>query len=438
MAEGSTPGLVRSMRRWDLVAVCLNGVIGAGIFGLPSKVFALSGTYSLLAFVVCAFCVAAIVLSFAEVGSRFAGTGGPYLYAGVAYGPTTGFAVGWLVWIARLTSFSANLSLLPAYLGFFFPEVATGAPRAILVTAVVALLTAINIAGVRQVADASNAFAIGKLVPLAIFIVAGLFFLEPTRFSFAVLPGYHSFSQSVLLLVYAFTGFEMAVIPAGEVRNPGREVPAALMTGMGVVIVFYVLLQVVCVGTLPGLATSQRPLADAAARFLGTRGVLMITAGIVVSLAGNLNVLILAASRIIYAMAERGDLPPLFAMVHARHRTPVFAVIGTTATMLALTLSGTFISLVTASTLARLGSYPATAAALPILRRRPDAPKATLVLRAGTAVAVASILLAIWLISNSSWLEARDTVIALAVGLGIYAWSRALVRRNVSTSVGVE
>ena len=171
-AEGKS-GLVRSMRRWDLVSVCLNGVIGAGIFGLPSKVFALAGNYSLISFGLCAICVSLMVLSAAEVSSRFSGTGGPYLFARETYGPLTGFTVGWLVWMARVTSFSANCNLLPEYLGFFFPRAATGMPRALILTGVVMLLTIVNVRGVRNVANASNLTAIGKLVPLGIFIAVG-------------------------------------------------------------------------------------------------------------------------------------------------------------------------------------------------------------------------------------------------------------------------
>jgi amino acid transporter len=413
-----------------MVAVVLNGVIGAGIFGLASRVFALSGTYSLLAFGACAVCVSLIVLSFAEVAGRFSGTGGPYLFARECYGPAAGFGVGWLVWVARVTSFAANCSLLPDYLGYFFPAAATGAPRALILIAVVGALAAVNVRGVRNTANASNVFAVGKLLPLAVFIGAGLFLLDPARFSFAARPEYHAFSQSVMLLVYAFTGFEMAVIPAGEVRDPGRDVPRALLIGMSVVVAFYVGIQAVCIGTLPELATSQRPLADAAARFLGSGGAMMITAGILVSLAGNLNVLILAASRTIFAMAEGGALPAGLAAVHPRFRTPAVAVLATTAVMLALALSHTFIYLVTVSTVARLVTYFATCGALPMLRqRRGGAPATGFRLRGGIWISAAAMALCLWLLSNASLTEERDTAIAAALGFVIYGVYRSYTVR---------
>jgi amino acid transporter len=420
VTENGSPGLVRSMRRWDLAGVVLNGVIGAGIFGLPGKIYSLSGTYSIAAFFVCAACVAAIVLCFAEVASRFDATGGPYLYASEAYGSTVGFTVGWLILIARLTSFAANLSLLPSYLGAFFPGADAGLARAGILAGVVGLLTVVNVAGVRPVARASNALAIGKLLPLGIFVIAGLFYLNPASFSLASPPPYRAFSQSVMLLVYAFTGFEMAVIPAGEARQPGRHLPAALLAGMATVIAFYVAIQVVCIGTLPQLASSPRPIADAATRFLGTGGAVMITVGIVISLAGNLNVLLLSASRVIFAMAERKDLPAALARIHARFHTPVPAVLCTAGIMLALALSGTFLSLVTVSTVARLGAYLVTCSALPVLRRKVEAPSAAFTLRAGKGIAIAAVVLCGWLLSNSTAREARDTLIAVAVGLAIH------------------
>jgi amino acid transporter len=262
-----------------------------------------------------------------------------------------------------------------------------------------------------------------------VFVVAGLFFMEPSRFSFGARPEYLAFSQSVLLLVYAFTGFEMAVIPAGEIQRPGKDLPPALLIGMATVVAFYLGIQAVCIGTLPGLASSQRPLADAAARFLGTGGAIMITAGMIVSLAGNLNVLILAASRILFAMGEQRDLPAALASVHPRFRTPAVAVLLTTGVMLALALSRTFLYLVTVSVVARLVTYFATCGALPVLRRHVREYAGEFVLPGGVWVACAAMLVCIWLLSNSKLTEARDAGLAAAAGLGISWLYRSYTKR---------
>src|SRR5207247_9657380 len=166
MQKISEEGLVRGIRRWDLVAVTINGIIGAGIFGLPAKVYLLIGSYSLIAFLACAFVVLLIILCFAEVGSRFDETGGPYTYAREAFGPAVAFEVGWLIWLARLTAFAANCNLMVSYLGFFWAPATSPLPRALLIAAVVVLLTALNVLGVRQAAIVSNFFTVGKLISM--------------------------------------------------------------------------------------------------------------------------------------------------------------------------------------------------------------------------------------------------------------------------------
>lgn len=420
LAETSEARLVRGIRRWDLVAIAINGIIGAGIFGLPSKVFSLIGTYSLIAFVACAVVVTLIILCFAEVGSRFDETGGPYLYAREAFGPTVAFEIGWLMWLARLTAFAANCNLLINYLGYFFPAAANTLWRASIITIVVAVLATINVLGVKQAAMVSNVFTIGKLIPIIIFIAVGLFFLNPQAFAFGPRPATGAFSQSVLLLVYAFTGFEMAAIPVGEVRDPKKQLPRALLIAIGVVAVLYILVQIVCVGTLPELAQSQKPLADAGTRFMGTAGGTIISAGAIVSIIGNLNILVLSASRIPFAIAERRQLPTFLAKVHRRFATPHVAILTTAAIMLLLTLKSSFVAALTISAIARLVTYGATCLSLPIFRRRKNAPPAVFRLRGGTFIAMLALLLAAWLLANSTWQEARAAAIAAAVGLLIY------------------
>jgi basic amino acid/polyamine antiporter, APA family len=425
MEQPTREGLVRGIRRWDLVAVVINGIIGAGIFGLPSKVFGLIGSYSLIAFAVCALVVTLIILCFAEVGSRYDTTGGPYLYAREAFGPLVGFEVGWLQWLARITAFAANINLLVGYLGFFWPAAGTEPWRSLIITTIVIALASVNVVGVRKATVLGNFFTIGKLIPLVLFIAAGLFFINWGNFSFTTQTGgaglgYATFSTSVLLLIYAFTGFEMAVIPAGEVQNPQRNIPFALLTAIGIIATLYILIQFVSIGTLPGLANSTRPLADASNNFMGTAGALIISAGAMISITGNLSLLILAGSRIPFAMAEQNQLPRALSSTHERFRTPHFAILLTSAVMLGLAISGTFIYALTISAIARLLTYAATCAALLKLRSRKDAPPARFKAPAGAIIAIAALILAAWLLSNSTLGEARDAGIAAALGLLIY------------------
>jgi len=412
--------LVRGIRRWDLVAICINGIIGAGIFGLPAKVYSLIGTYSLIAFVACALVVALIILCFAEVSSRFDETGGPYLYAREAFQPAVAFEIGWLIWLARATAFAANCNLLINYLSYFWLPATNPLWRASIIVLVVIVLTMINVLGIRQAAIVSNAFTIGKLVPIIIFIAAGLFFLNPQAYEFGPSPTTGAFSQSVLLLVYAFTGFEMATIPAGEVRDPKRSLPPALLIAIVVVAVLYIMIQVVCVGTLPGLAQSQKPLADAGLQFLGTAGGAIISAGAIISITGNLNILLLSGSRLPYAMAEQKQLPAFIGSIHRRFFTPYVAILITAGLMLFLTLKSSFVAALTISTIARLVTYGATCIALPVFRARREVPAPAFRLPGGTVIAILSLLLIVWLLLNSTLQEAKAAALAAAVGLLIY------------------
>ena len=412
--------LVRGIRRWDLVAICINGIIGAGIFGLPAKVYSLIGTYSLIAFVVCALVVALIILCFAEVSSRFDETGGPYLYAREAFQPAVAFEIGWLIWLARATAFAANCNLLINYLSYFWLPATNPLWRASIIVLVVIVLAMINVLGIRQAAIVSNAFTIGKLVPIIIFIAAGLFFLNPQAYEFGPSPTTGAFSQSVLLLVYAFTGFEMATIPAGEVRDPQRSLPPALLIAILVVAVLYIMIQVVCVGTLPGLAQSQKPLADAGLRFLGTAGGAIISAGAIISITGNLNILLLSGSRLPYAMAEQKQLPAFIGSIHRRFFTPYVAILITAGLMLFLTLKSSFVAALTISTIARLVTYGATCIALPVFRARREVPAPAFRLPGGTVIAILSLLLIVWLLLNSTLQAAKAAAFAAAVGLVIF------------------
>jgi len=413
--------LVRSIGRWDLLAITINLIVGAGIFGLPSKVTALIGNYSLAAFVVCAVIVAFIVLCFAEVSSRFTATGGMYLYAREAFGAAVGFEVGWLYWIVRVTTFAANCNLLLAYFGFFLPEANEGTTRVLLISLVVLILTVVNFLGVRQSAILTNVFTVGKIVPLIIFAVVGLFYIQPENFSFNPVPETGAFSSALLILIYAYVGFEAAAIPAGETRDPQRSVPFALLTALSIVAVLYILIQIVCIGTLPELAASERPLADAAGKFLGTFGAAFITVGALVSIFGNLNGGFLTASRMPFAMAEQGELPQVLAKTHQTFKTPFVSLFLTAFAMFFLTVQSSFLSALTISTITRLIVYATTCAALPVLRRRQNAPKAELIVPFGIAASVLSLILTVWLLTNVDFRKEGLAILILSlIGLILY------------------
>lgn len=425
----SEEGLVRGIRRWDLVGVVINSVIGAGIFVLPARSFKLIDSYSLIAIIICALVVVLIILCFTEVSSRFTETGGPYLYARTAFGPAIGFQVGWMNWLARISAYATNCNLLVVYLSFFWPAGGSGIRRAAVITLLTLILTVINYIGVRDAAVTSNFFMVAKLLPMILFIATGLFFLTPENFNLGDAPTYSSFSTAVLLLVYAFTGFENATVPTGEIVNPRRNLPIAILIAIAIVTVIYILIQAVSIGTLPNLGGTERPLADAAAMFLGPIGASIIAAGAITSIIGNLNVNLLTSPRIPFAMSTRGELPKILSAIHSKFRTPHVAIVVSGILMLALTLSSSLIYALTVSTIARLLAYAATCIALPTLRHKRDAPPAHFIVPGGTIISVIAVLLSIWLLSNSTFYEARDSAIAIAAGIVIYLIYRTLNRR---------
>lgn len=423
---------MRGIRRWDLVGLIINNVIGAGIFGLPAALYALAGTYSLLAFIACAFVIGIVALCFAEMSTRFTETGGPYLYARKTLGPLVGFEVGWLNWIARLTGFAGVCNLFLTYLALFIPGANSGTLRVILIFAVVAIYTTINLVGIREMTIVSNFFAVSKLIALVLFIGVGLFFIDTTRFSFAEPADYRPFSKAVLLLVFAFS-FEASMIPAGEVRDPQRDYPWALLVSLSIVAVVYLLVQVVCIGMLPGLATSDRPLADAARAFLGSPGAVLISIGAIISTSGTLNASILFTSRVPFALAEQGQLPAVLARIHPRFRTPHVAILVSASVILALTLFYSFIAAATISAMVRLSLYIITAICLIVLRRRKDQPAPAFQVPGGLLIPILAIALSLWLLSNSSAGEARDVGIAAAVGLVLYGLTKLPDSLSVKT-----
>lgn len=429
--EKEQTGLVRAIGRWGLVGLTMNIIIGAGIFGLPSRIFGLAKGWSIVAYLVCALFVALITLCFAEVGSRFSETGGPYLYARVAFGPLIGFEVGWLLWLARVTALAALCNLLIGYLSLFWPASDSGSTRVIAITLVVVALTIINVIGVREAAVVNNLFIISKLTPLLLFVIAGLFVINPASFT-AQSSNYRDFSTAVLLLVFAFSGVEMAVIPAGEFREPQRNIAFALLTATGLVALLYIAVQAVCIGTLPGLAGSERPLVDASNNFLGRAGISIISIGALISVSGTLNSTMLAGPRLLFAMAEKGQLPKVLAATHRRFRTPYVSILVSAAAMFVLALQGTFMSTLTISTVIRLLAYVATCVALPVLRSRSDAPLSRFSVPGGVVVSFVATLLSVWLLSSSAAKDATAAVLSALLGLVIYAVMTVLRQRRTS------
>jgi len=363
------PALRRALGRWDLTAIGVNQVIGSAIFLLPADVARLVGPWGPLAFLAVGLLSLSIALCFAEAGSRFDKTGGPYLPARAAFGRFVGFEVGWMMWFTRVASQASVANGLALALAFYWPALATGLPRMSLIAALTLALTWINVRGVKQSSWFVNALTIGKLAPLALFIIAGIWYIEPARFAAMPAVTQQQLSSALILLIFAYGGYEVTGVLAGEAANPRRDVPFAFVATLVTVSIVMSLTSLVATGVLPDLGASRTPLADGAAIFLGAAGALMVSIGSAISMTGNNMGQILNGSRTLFALAENGDLPKWFAKVHPEYRTPSNAILFTAVVALTLALTGSFVALAAVSAIARLVMYLAVCASTLVLRK---------------------------------------------------------------------
>ena len=415
--DPDTSVLLRGISGPLLVALLVNAIIGAGILGLPGQAYAVAGTWSLLAWVLCGILMGAVALCFAEVGSRFTHTGGPYLYARAAFGPAIGFIIGWVTWITRPLTIAAIGNLLVGYMASLWPEAGSGAPRLVVITAFIAVLTAVLVVGIRETAFVGTAFTGGKLVVLGVFIVAGLPAVVWERVAFETPPDLGALASAVLLLVFAFGGFETGAVVAGEIGHPRRDVPTGMIVALGIVAALYFLIQLVAIGTAPGLATSERPLADAAAVVLGPIVGRMFALVALMLLLGTMLMTLLLGSRMLYALGEQRQLPGFFALVHPRTRTPIAAILITCGLAYLATVFSTFTGALVIATSTRILTYLITCLALPVLRRRREVEAPLFELRAGVPLSVACTVVLVFLLFQSSWTELVTLVGVSAAGL---------------------
>jgi amino acid transporter len=298
-----------------------------------------------------------------------------------------------------------------------------GTGKALAIILPVLLLTWINVIGVKSGVRTAVFLAITKTLPLLVFIFVGIFYVLPSlATSVTPKPGAGGLGDAVLLLLYAYAGFENTAAPAGEFKNPRRDVPFALITQIVIVTLIYSAVQWVALGTLPGVVNSQTPLADAAARFLPWGGLLMTVGGVISILGTNGNT-VLSGPRYLYALARDGFGPRFLATLHPKYRTPAAAVVLQTAIALPLAFTGSFEALATLSNVARLATYFGTALAVPVLRRK--LPREAVVrLPGGPAIPIAAALLCVVFAASAKVENLIAGAIALVAGGLIYFFWR--------------
>ncbi len=423
-----TPHLARAIGHWSLLALMVNLTIGAGIFGLPAAAAGILGRQSPFAYLIAAAGMAVIAACVAEVASRFQQTGGPYLYAKVAFGRFVGLQTGWLLWLTRVSSAAAVGNVFIDYLSGVWPHAKEPLLRVAILTILIGGLAVINIRGVELGAQVSNFLTMAKILPLLILVAAGLWFIHLHGSPVPDVVESHSVGDwlsAVLLLIYAFTGFESALIPAGEVKKPARDIPVALLISLPLVATVYYLVQVVVVHTVANASQTAHPLSAAAYVLGGSTLARIVVLGALLSTFGSLSANMIATPRVTFAFAEQSDFPRWFATIHRRYQTPYISILVFSVLLWILAVLGTFRWNATLSAISRLFAYIIMCAALPTLRAKFPRHEG-FHLPGGVLFAAVGILFALILASRMG----RAELVALAITAAFAFLNWLVVRRN--------
>jgi APA family basic amino acid/polyamine antiporter len=414
MPESRSVTLIRAIGRWSMAALVINSIIGSGVFGLPADLARLLGAASPYAVLIAGGAMGVIMACFAEVASRFTQTGGPYLYSRVAFGHLVGIEMGWMLWLVRLTAPAANASLFVIYLREFWPRAMDPLPRLGVLTFLIGILAITNLRGVRAGAKMSNIFTVAKLVPLLLVAMVGAVYVinrHQVSSATALSAGPHEWLKAILILGFAYGGFEGALTPMSEATNPRRDAAFGLFAALITCTALYTVIQWVVVKALADPAHSERPLAEVARLAMGNAGAALIAGGALVSIYGYLSANMLAVPRLTFALAEQRDFPSIFAAVHPRFRTPYFSIVVFAALVWLFALLGNFSWNVTLSAAARLFCYAAGCAALPVLRKKQPGG-AWFHLPAGSFLAAVGVLVCLVLITQ---IDLRKSLILVSV-----------------------
>jgi Amino acid transporters len=407
---------------FSIILLSINAVVGTGIFLLPGNVYKILGPGSLLAYLLVLVLVMSMALCFAEASSMFQRSGGPYLYARAAFGEFVGFEVGTMKWVVSIIAWSTMAVGFVTALAKLVPAVQNPTASKALVACIILGLGSLNLLGVNLMKFLNNIATIGKLVPLVLFIIVGLLFLNKGNFTPLFPYGHSSFSvsEAVILVFYAFTGFENIGVTAGDMENPEKNVPKAIIISMTLISIIYFLVQLISIGTLGGkLHDSTTPVADAMASFLGGTGGALVTMGTLISIAGINIVCSFIAPRCAVALAEDNLLPKSLAKTN-KNNAPYVSVILTVIFSLALAMNGSFTQLASISVIARFSQYIPTCLAVIILRKKRKDLNANFRVPFGPVIPILSVISSIWLLFNVDKMKIMFGLGAMIILIPIY------------------
>ncbi len=420
----------RSMNLFDIICLGINGIVGAGIFLLPGQIAAQVGSFSILIFIICGLLCFAIALCFAEMGGIYQQTGGAYLYARDTFGPMIGFMVGWMVWLSAIIGWAAMARGFLLYLNYFSPSLSEGWIGEIIIIILIVGLSTLNFLGVKIGARTINFFTISKLVPLFIFITLGFFYIKKPSLSPIFSFDIQNIGEAIVIALFAYTGFEHMSVPAGEMKNPRKDIPIAFFFVILGTTLIYTLIQVVATGTFPGLAQSEKPLADAAANFLGPAGGILIAIGALLAIAGVNSGIALTGPRNLYVLSADGFLPETFAKIHPKFHTPYVAIGINTILTLILFLTGTFEYLIIASVMVSLLQYIPTCLAVIVLRKKGSAVSKSYTIPGGYVIPCLALLTCFWLLFQMKLVVIMALFVGMVLSLPIYFYRKGKISIN--------
>ena len=389
----------------SIILLGVNAIIGTGIFLLPGKAAALIGVGSIGVILFDAVLVISIALCFAEMGGMFKKNGGPYVYAKEAFGDFIGFEVGFMKWAISIIAWSAMAVGFATALGGVWEPAATDFGKNVIATVIIVGLGIMNICGVKISKIVNNIVTIGKLLPLLFFILVGIFYVKGVNFRpMASAQGFSqaTFGAAALLIFYAFTGFESIAVAAEDMDNPEKNVPKAIILVILFVSIFYMLIQIICIGILGDtLVSSQAPVADAANVFMGPLAKAIVTAGTLVSIGGINVASSFLAPRSGVAMADDGLIPKVVSKRNGKD-APYVAIIVTVIFAVLISWTGGFEKLAAISVVSRFAQYLPTCLAVIVFRKKRPEMKRSFKVPFGPVIPVLAILVSVWLISQST------------------------------------
>ena len=397
----------------------LNFTIGAGIFALPAIVGVALGAYAIFAYLFCGVMLASIMLCYAEIGTRVTSAGGSYAYVEAAFGNYAGFVVNWLfffVW--GILADAALMNVVADSLAAIFPVFANPWMRAFLFFVLIGFMIGVNIRGAKLGVAFVKGIVIIKILPLIGIIIFGISKINTANFHWEYVPSITTFSDTVLVLFFAFAGFETALGLSGEIKNPKRTIPFGIFLGAILVLCLYLLLHTVTQGILGAQmeAYKDAPLAAVANSIVGSVGGVILLIAAAISCFGGVFGDVLNTPRVLFAGANDGLFPKFLGKVHPKFATPYLAIITYASLIFIFSVSGGFKQLAVLASAAILLIYLAVILATIKLRRKKQVTdEKPFRMPGGMLIPLIGIGAIIWVLTGLSNKEILSTIIFIAV-----------------------